>query len=121
MTIKKIDSNFDIALWIIFLALCVGSWFLSEKICAPEYEYVDNPIVKAYTFNSPDGDVVESEYEAYGIMKISPPHALCCATGIMARHMKSRMNTSRNTKALCLKAAIRHSFIGGPGYCLLSL
>ncbi len=64
MTIKKIDSNFDIALWIIFLALGVASWFLSEKLCAPEYEYVDNPIVKTYTFSTDDGDVVESEYEA---------------------------------------------------------
>lgn len=64
MTIKKFDSNFDIALWIIFIALGIASWFLCKNLSAPEYERVDNPIVKAYTYTDDDGDVVESQYEA---------------------------------------------------------
>ena len=64
MTIKKFDSNFDTALWIIFIALGIASWFLCKNICAPEYEHVDNPIVKSYTYTDDDGDVVESQYEA---------------------------------------------------------
>lgn len=64
MTIKKFDSNFDIALWIIFIVLGIASWFLCKNLSAPEYERVDNPIVKAYTYTDDDGDVVESQYEA---------------------------------------------------------
>lgn len=63
MTIKKFDSNFDTALWIIFIALGIASWFLCKNLSAPEYERVDNPIVKAYTYTDDDGDVVDSQYE----------------------------------------------------------
>lgn len=64
MAIKKFDSNFDTALWIIFIALGIASWFLCKNLSAPEYERVDNPIVKSYTYTDDDGDVVESQYEA---------------------------------------------------------
>ncbi len=64
MTIKKFDSTFDTALWIIFLALCAGSWFLSKKICAPEYEHVENPIVKNYLYTGKNGSKTEAQYEA---------------------------------------------------------
>lgn len=64
MTIKKFDSNFDVALWIVFLALCAGSWFLSKNICAPKYEHVENPIVKSYLYIGDDGSKTEAQYEA---------------------------------------------------------
>lgn len=69
MTVTKFDNTFDITLWILFLILGVTSWFLADKICAPGIEYVDNPIVKSYTFSNDDGDIVESEYEAVWVHK----------------------------------------------------
>lgn len=62
MTLKKLDQGIDIFLWIVFLGLCVGSWFISIDFCAPTYEYV-NLKEMPYTFKDDDGFTVESTYD----------------------------------------------------------
>jgi len=62
MTIKRLDSLLDAALWIAAILLVVGSWFMAEKLTAPEYEPVPSDFAISYTFETSDGDRVESAY-----------------------------------------------------------
>ena len=62
MKIKTIDQTFDFCLWGVFIALIIGSWFLTKSISAPEFELVQSDIKFPYEYTSTDGDQIKSVY-----------------------------------------------------------
>lgn len=62
MTIKQLDNVLDVSLWGIAIILVVLSWFVAEWITAPEYEPVTSEVAIPYSFETDDGDRIESTY-----------------------------------------------------------
>lgn len=60
--IKKLDKRLTTVLWIVWVVLVVASYFLAVKLTAPKYEIVNPEDAVEYTFETEDGDRVESVY-----------------------------------------------------------
>lgn len=60
--IKKLDKRLTTVLWIVWLVLVVASYFFAVKLTAPKFEIVNPEKAVEYTFETEDGDRVESAY-----------------------------------------------------------
>ena len=62
MTIKKLDKNLNICLWVIFGLLTIGCFLYSRSFKAPEFEPVESSVKLPYVYSSEDGERYDSYY-----------------------------------------------------------
>lgn len=62
MTIKKLDKNLNLCLWVIFGLLTIGCFLYSRSFKAPEFEPVESSVKLPYVYSSEDGERYDSYY-----------------------------------------------------------
>ena len=62
MTIKQLDKNQNICLWVIFGILAIGCFFYSNSFKAPKFEPVESSVKMPYVYSSEDGERYDSYY-----------------------------------------------------------